>query len=405
MSMRPCWVEIHPRIFEDNFRFLSALAAPHAELLAIVKANAYGHGLELCAAAAERAGCGWLGVCSVEEGVAARAAAPSARVLVIGGAFPGQGEAVVRERLSVSAWEPWQLEELERAARAVGASAGSVGVHLEIDTGMSRQGVALELFDDEGAERLNGLLVHFGVGSPLRLEAVMTHLFASDEADGAQTESQLVRLDRALSRIESSGLGLWPEWLNVGQSAALVRGQAARIAGLAAGHGMRALMRPGLALYGLVPEFDPPFAGEEPPALIDARAHLRPVLSWKTRIASLREVPAGALIGYNGTFRAEHPMRLALIAAGYADGLRRQLGNRFSLLVGGQFAPLVGRISMDQSVIDVTAIPQAKIGDEVVLIGSQGENTISAVDHARACGTICWEIFTGIGSRVARLEV
>ena len=398
MPTRPCWVEIHARSLEENYRFLAALAAPHAELLAIVKADAYGHSLSVCAPAAVRAGARWLGVTSVEEGVAARALCPEAQVLVIGGVFPGQGADAVRHRLTAVAWEPGQLDELEGTARTAGVAAGSVPVHLEIDTGMSRQGV-----DFEG---LGALLARFGAGSPLRLEGVMTHLFAADEADGTVTGAQLAQLDEALGRVGAAGLH--PEWLNVGNSAALLAGQAARIAALAAGHGMKALLRPGLALYGLAPEFDPRFEpplSQEPESLAAARARLQPVLSWKTRVVSVRTIPAGAVVGYNGTFVATEPMRLALVAAGYADGLDRRLGNRFSLLVRGERAPLVGRISMDQAVVDVTEISGVEAGDEVVILGTQGGETITAFDHAAAAGTIPWEVFIRIGARVRRVEV
>ena len=146
---------------------------------------------------------------------------------------------------------------------------------------------------------------------------------------------------------------------------------------------MKALLRPGLALYGLAPAFDPPFA-EEPATLAAAHANLKPVLSWKSRVAGVRTVPAGAVVGYNGTFVATEPMRLALMAAGYGDGLDRRLGNRFSLLVRGQRAPLVGRVSMDQAVMDVTEIAGVEAGDEVVMIWRAGSETISACDHAEA---------------------
>jgi alanine racemase len=394
MPNRPCWVEIRARALEENFRFLQTLAAPHAELLAIVKANAYGHSLEVCAPAAVRAGAKWLGVTSVEEGVAARALCPEARILIIGGVFPGQGAEVVRHNLTAVAWERWQLDELESAAHAARAKAGSVAVHLEIDTGMSRQGV--------DAASLTQALARFSPGSPLTLEAVMTHLFAADEADGAVTETQLARMADVLSRVEA--YGLYADWLNVGSSAALLVGQAGKIAELAARHGMKAMMRPGLALYGLAPQFDPSFEPEEPASLKAARDRLQPVLSWKTRVTGVRMVPAGAVVGYNGTFVATEPMRLALVAAGYADGLDRRLGNRFSLLVRGERAPLVGRVSMDQAVLDVTEVPGVAAGDEVVILGSQGDETISAFDHAEATGTIPWEVFTRIGPRVTRTE-
>ncbi len=391
MPTRPCWVEIHTRTLEDNFRFLAGVAAPHAELLAIVKANAYGHGLELCAPAAVRGGARWLGVTSVEEGVAARAVCPDAKILVIGGVFPGQGAEVVRHGLTVVAWEPWQLDELEQAAQSAGAQ---VPIHLEVDTGMSRQGVA------PGA--LAPLLARFGGSSALELDGVMTHLFAADEANGLITAEQLEQMRAVLAGVAAAGLK--PACCNVGNSAALLAGQAQTIGAMAAEHGMKALLRPGLALYGLVPEYDPAFDAE-PATLVEAREKLRSVLSWKSRVVTVREVPAGAVVGYNGTFVATEPMRLALVAAGYADGLDRRLGNRLSLLVRGQRAPLVGRISMDQAVVDVTEIAGVTPGDEVVLIGAQGEASVTAADHARAVGTIPWEILTRIGPRVPRIAV
>ena len=395
MPTRPCWVEIRTRSLEENYRFLAGLAAPHAELLAIVKADAYGHSLGLCAAAAVRAGAGWLGVTSVEEGMAVRAVCPQARILVIAGVFPGQGAAAIAHNLTTVAWEPWQLDELAQAAQAAGTGPGATPVHLEIDTGMSRQGV--------NPEDLAPLLTRFTPGSPLKLDGVMTHLFAADEADGQMTAQQLARLDAAMSRI--SGAGLFAEWFNVGNSAALLAGQARALGELAGRHGMKAMLRPGLALYGLTPEFDLAFEQEKPASLTAACAALKPVLAWKTRVVGVRSVAAGTVVGYNGTFVASEPMRLALLAAGYADGLDRGLGNCFSLLVRGQRAPLVGRISMDQAVLDVTEIPGVSAGDEVVILGEQGGGSITAFDHARATGTIPWEVFTRIGPRVQRVAV
>jgi len=399
MKIHPCRVEISTRSLEDNYRFLLEQAAPYAELMAVVKANAYGHSLELCAPALVSAGARWLGVASVEEGVVARALCPEAVVLVLCGVFPGQGAAVVENRLSVVAWQQWQLDELENAARTVG---GSVPVHLEIDTGMSRQGIAPEEFHAESGGA-GALLTRFHPGSPLRLEGVMTHLLAADEADGRVTKAQMALLEEALRRIEA--VGLHPEWLHAGSSATLLAGEAARLGALAARFGMKAMLRPGLALYGVTPHFNPEFEPHEPASLAAARTQLKPVLTWKTCVTGVRAIPAGAVVGYNGTFVATEPMRLALVAAGYADGLSRLLSNRFSLLVGGQRAPLVGLVSMDSAVVDVTEIPWVAPGDEVVILGQQGGESITAYDHAEATGTIPWEVFTRIGQRVARVAV
>ena len=393
MPTRPCWAEIRTSALEANYRFLADIAAPHAELLAIVKANAYGHSLDVCAPAVMRAGGRWLGVTSVEEGVAARALCPEARVLVIGGVFAGQGSAVILNKLTPVVWEPRQFDELERAARAIGIR--SLSVHLEIDTGMCRQGA--------DPDELSPLLSRFHRGSPLRLESVMTHLFAADEADELVTEAQLARMDQALDRISSAGLHAG--YLNVGNSAALLANQAATIAALASRYEMKTLIRPGLALYGLVPHYEPGFVGEEPSPLAEARRCLQPVMTWKSQVVSLRSIPAGAVVGYNGKFVATEPMRMALVAIGYADGLDRRLGSHFSFLVHGQRAPLVGRVSMDQAVIDVTEIESVMPGDDVVVLGSQGDETITAFDHAIAAETIPWEVFTRISQRVGRVEV
>jgi alanine racemase len=379
-------VEIRTQALETNYKRLAEFAAPHAELLAIVKANAYSHGLELCAPAAVRGGARWLGVTSVEEGIRARAVCPSARILVIAGVFPGQGEAVLEHKLTPVVWDQVHFNELEDAAPVAKAKAKSLPVHIEIDTGMSRQGVRVD--------ELPEMLAHFGDGPHLRLEGVMTHLYAADEADGRVTGQQLSCLEKALEILKAADLS--PEWLNVGNSAALLNGQAKTIGALAARFGMKAILRPGLALYGLAPQVD---RGDDTRVLPE----LEPVLSWKTRVVSLHDLKSGDSVGYNATFVAAEPMRVALIAVGYGDGLTRSFGNNFSILVRGERAPLVGRISMDQAVIDVTEIADVAPGDEVVLIGAQGSDQITAFDHAKAAGTIPWEIFTRIQTRVVRV--
>ncbi|HWE83775.1 MAG TPA: alanine racemase [Terracidiphilus sp.] len=397
--MRPCRAEISSAALEENYRTLRSLAPPETECLAIVKADAYGHSLALCAPASIRAGAQWLGVTSVEEGVAARALCPNAQILVIGGIFPGQGSAVLAHRLTAVVWDATQFDELALAAGAANAAPASIPVHLEVDTGMSRQGVSL---DD-----LAATLARFDSGSPFALQAVMTHLYASDDTTGHTTAAQLARLDEALSRMRAllPAIAPKPQWLSVGATAALLSVSADQLAALGTRWNLRLMLRLGLALYGVVPRFAPPFAGSSEPApLAAATARLKPVLAWKTSVVSVRTVPAGAEVGYNGTFIATEPMRLALIAAGYADGLDRRLGNRFSLLVRGQRAPIVGRISMDQAVLDVTEIPGVAPGDEVILIGSQQGETISVFDHADAAGTIPWEVFTRIAARVPRVQ-
>jgi alanine racemase len=390
MPNRPCWVEIRTQALEENYRLLASTAP--GQLLAVVKSEAYGHGLALCAPAAVRAGARWLGVTTVEEAIAARALCPQAEILVISGPFPLQGPAVIAHRLTAVLWEPWQLAELEQAARAANCPPNSVPVHLEIDTGMSRQGIA--------PEAIPAFLAHFSADRPLRLGGIMTHLYAAEESNHLITNQQLASLAPVLDHLHAAGLHT--TWLNVGNSAAVLDPAISHsLATLAAAHGMRLMLRPGLALYGLAPAFTP----TEPAVVTALRTQLQPVLTWKTRIVGIRTLLPGQLVGYNGTFVATEPMRIALLAVGYADGLRRSLSNCGHVLVAGQRAPIVGRISMDQATIDVTEIPNLAPGDEVVLLGSQGSESIPAEEHAALEDTIVWEVFTSIGSRVQRRPV
>jgi alanine racemase len=388
-----CWAEINTRALEDNYRHLRSLAPANADCMAVVKADAYGHSLPLCAPAALRAGAEWLAVTSVPEALVTRRLCPTARVLAIGGVLPGHGATVVQNRITPVLWTAQHIDELENAAHEAGLSAASIAVHLEIDTGMSRQGASLEA--------LPSILTRFTPDSPLFLEAVMTHLYASDESDGLKSAEQLHKLAEAL-RILTAARPPHLQYLSAGASAALLGNDATLIAALAREFHLQPILRIGLALYGVAPRITPTLASVPHPAL-------KPVLTWKTRIADLRTIPTGTEIGYNGTFTATEPMKLALLPAGYADGLDRRLGNHFSLLVRGQRAPLTGRISMDHAVLDVTEIPGVEIGDEVVILGTQtgpnGEETISAQDHADAAGTIPWEIFTSIAPRVERIAV
>ena len=388
MTIHSCWAEIDTQALEDNYRLLRSLAPGAAECVAVVKADAYGHSLALCGPAAVRAGARWLAVATMPEAIAARSASAEARILAIGGVLPGWGAEAIAHGITPSVWTLAQMEELEGAARAADLGSGAFPVHLEIDTGMSRQGVSLD--------ELPATLARFGSQSPLRVEAVMTHLYASDESDGARSRMQLERLEKALGIVRSV-----PEaaprlaYLSAGASAALSGRDAEAVAVLAAKFQLQPMFRFGLALYGIAPlSADWQLPGR-----------LVPVLTWKTRVESLREISPGAEIGYNGTFVATEPMRLALISAGYADGLDRRLGNRFSLLVHDERAPIVGRVSMDTAVLDVTGIAGVEAGDEVVILGAQGAGTIPAWELAEAAGTIPWEVFTRIGPRVPRVRV
>jgi len=302
------------------------------------------------------------------------------------GLMAAECEAVVAARLTPVVWTLGQLDALEAALR--GAEAQSFAVHVEIDTGMTRQGVTV---DD-----LPKLLARFTAESPLRLEGVMTHFAAAEDVASPQNAVQMQAFKQALELVHCAQLE--PEWIHAGSTSTVDAG--VLLPGLlrvAQQMGARLMCRTGIGLYG--------YALALTGAASHVRGELDPVLAWKTRILSLSEVESGASVGYNGTFVAERPMRLALLPVGYADGLRRELSSAGEVLIGGKRARIVGRVSMDVVSVDVTAIPDAKASDEVVILGMQGRESITAEDHARLAGTIAYEILCGIHARVPRCYI
>jgi alanine racemase len=395
------WVEIDEERLAGNFAALNRVLAASSEgamsLLAVVKANAYGHGIEACAPMLARAGSGWLGVTDAAEGAAAREALAEAgmkraeqpRILVMSGmtGLPEEAEVIVLAGLTAVVWEGGHLEVLAEAARGVGA-AEPVPVHVEIDTGMARQGVAC-------GEDLGRLLEQIAATPELRLDGVFTHFASTEVAHAAQTCEQERRFEGAIGQVAAAGLR--PEWVHVGNSSFIDNGGepgALRwVSGVAAGVGARSMVRAGLALYGYLLPIEGARDGEA--ALV--RPQVRPVMQWKTRVIGLREVEAGATVGYNGIFVAEGGMRLALLPVGYADGMRRELsGSNIKaggwVMLGGQRAPIVGRVSMNLTVVDVSAIAGVAVGDEVTLLG----DGVTAEDHARLAETIAYEIVCGV---------
>jgi alanine racemase len=361
----------------------------------VVKANAYGHDVLACAPLLAGAGAQWLGVTGAEEGAAVRAVCPQPRILLLSGIFPGEAEQVIDQGLTPVVWEPWQLDLLEAAAKARGMAPASLAVHLEIDTGMSRQGVRVI----RNLGELVTLLRRFHAGSCLRLEAVLTHFCAPETMSSRRPNPQLASLAAALETTISQGLR--PKWLHAGNSSSIVAGSDRQaLMEMAANSGTRLMLRPGLALYGYVDRLTMDglsWAGEDPGFV--------PVLDWKTQVTSLRTLHPGESAGYGHTFTAEGETRIALLPAGYADGLSRLLSNRGYVLIRGQEAPITGRVSMDQTMVDVSGIPGVALGDEVVLLGSQGARSIDAWDLADLTDSIPWEVLCAIGPRVPRLIV
>jgi alanine racemase len=397
MFSRRVWAEVSRSHLLANYEKLRHAAGPQVDLMAVIKANAYGHDLRVCAPLLAGVGAEWLGVTGTDEGVAARAVCPQPRILLLSGIVPGDAETVIDHGLTPVVWEPWQLDLLEAAATARGLPAGSLAVHLEIDTGMSRQGV--RVVGSEISPEAAAVLRRFHPGSCLRLEAVMTHFCAPETMSSHRPNPQLANLAAALEFILAQDLR--PQWLHAGNSSTIVAGSDQKaLREMASNAGMRLMLRPGLALYGCLDRLTLDglsWAGEDP--------GFAPVLAWKTQVTSLRTLHSGESAGYGNTFTADGETRLALLPAGYGDGVNRLLSNRGHVLIRGQEAPIAGRVSMDQTMVDVTRIPGAAIGDEVVLLGRQGAESIDAWELADLTDSIPWEVLCAISTRVPRVMV
>jgi len=390
------WVEISERRLRANYRLLVEAAGGDSAVLAVVKANAYGHGAGVCAPVLAKAGAEWLGVANAVEGVAVREVLAAdgvvyeeqPRILVMSGLQDVDAEAVVLRGLTPVVWEQEQMKRLAAAVEQHGGNAARLPIHLEVDTGMARQGVG-------PGEGLRTLLHWLKRQRPLKLDGVMTHFASPEEAGSPQTLVQRERFAEAIAAVEEAGLR--PAWVHAGSSSTLDNqdgtANLAWLRSLAARIGARSMVRSGVALYG----YCLPIEGTAVEAKV--RCGLQPVMSWKTRVIGLREVRAGDSVGYNAIFTAERPMRLALLPVGYSDGVRRELSGS-NVRAGGwvmvkdQRAAIVGRVSMNLTVVDVTEIPGVAVGDEVVMLG----DGVTADDHARLANTIAYEIVCGVRS-------
>jgi len=371
---RPTWVEINVDHLAHNFRLIKQTIGAGVAVMPALKADAYGHGATVCARALAGAGADWFGVALPEEGQALRDAGITRPVLCLGGFWEGQEADVLAAQLTPVMYRLDLLERFNQAARRAGRIAD---YHLKVDTGMGRLGVS--------HAELEGFLDSAAALRHLRLDGVMTHFACADKPDKDEfTRLQIQRFQHALALIGARGHH--PRWIHEANSAAALAYPEAR------GN----LVRPGGVLYGLWRDVVNP----QTPAL-DWQA----VLSLRTRIIHLKTVAAGTPLGYGGTFIAERDSRIATLAIGYEDGLRRGLSNCGRVLVRGRFAPIVGRISMDLTLVDVTDINGASLNDEAMIIGKQGANEIPAEEIAARTGTISYEITCGISDRVPRRMV
>lgn len=364
---RPTWAEIHLDHLTHNFRVIKQRLSAHIKILAAVKADAYGHDAVVVARHLERLGCDWFGVALPEEGITLRQAGVTRPILCLGGFYQEQAPLLLDFDLTPNIYSEWAIEQLNAAAKARGVVAS---YHLKVDTGMGRLGVPMD--------QLASFLDHLRRYSQVRMDGVLTHLASANEPrQDAFTRQQMERFERALAMIRAAGHQ--PREIHAANSAALFRHPQT----------WGTMVRPGGALYGL---FSPPPA-------------LKPVMSLHSRIILVKTVPAGSALGYGGTFVTERPSRIATLPIGYQDGYMRAFSNTARVIVRGRYAPVVGRVSMDLTLIDVTDVPDVALGDEVVLMGERDGLSVTAAELARKARTISYEITCGISRRVPRVVV
>ena len=367
----PAMAEIDVDAFVHNLRTVRSFLQPNGELMAVVKADAYGHGAAVLAAAALAAGATWLGVARCLEGVALRQQGLQTPVLVLGPTWPEEVEVLIHHRLTPTVGN---CEDAERLNREAARRRLTCSIHLKVDTSMSRYG----LLPQDCAAFFDNL----GKWSHLHLQGVMTHLATADAPDdGSGTRRHLDGFRGVLQL--AAARGVKPRYIHAAGSAGIFR--------YPESHGN--LVRPGISLYG-----------SHPFPSCRARA-LRPVMRWTTRLIRIQAVPAGTGVSYGHTFVTQRPSRLGTLPVGYADGLDRNLSNIGEVLIRGHRAPLVGHVCMGLCVIDLTDIPQAQVGDEVVLIGAQGQDRLTVDDMAERCGRIPYELLCAIGQQAPRRYV
>jgi alanine racemase len=369
------WAEVSLATLRENFRVVQEHVGANVAVCAVVKADGYGHGATECALALEAEGAPWLGVTDAAEGRALRSAGIWTRILLMTGIWRGEEDSIVAHNLTPTVWEAWHIERLEKAARKQQIT---LPVHLKIDTGMNRLGASKKALP-ELCDKIAGC-------QHLRLEGVSTHFASAEVLDCDVALQQLKRFEEALATIAEKGLN--PPLIHAGNSAAVS----------ARPDTWKTMVRPGILLYGYsLPTMRSGKTTNE------STLALRPVLTWKTRILTVKDVPAGEAVGYMGTYITKERSRIAVLPVGYADGYPRLLSNRARVIVRGEYAPVVGRVSMDLTMVDVGQIPGVSVGDEVVLIGSSGAKSVDAVELAQLCETVPYEILCGISQRVPRV--
>jgi len=377
VNQRPTWAEIDLNNLAANFNTIRQMVGETSKVMAVVKANAYGHGSVQCARRLVKEGAEWFGVAMPEEGIELRSAGIGQPILSLGGFFEGQAAACIQQRLTPVVYRLDMIEALDQAGREANAK---VDVHVKIDTGMGRLGVR--------ADQLTEFVAALSKFANVRVDGVMTHFAAADDASCEPlTELQIRQFDQSVSIFIEHGHR--PTYLHLANSAGIYGHREA----------WGNMVRPGGVLYGLWRDVLPVSVSD---------AGLKPVMSLHSRIILLKWVPSGETIGYGCTFEASRKTLIAIVPIGYHDGYLRGLSNRSRVIIRGRYAPVIGRISMDLTLVDVTDVPEVELFDQVTLLGSDktsADTSITAEDLARTVGTLSYEVTCGVGQRVPRVYV
>ena len=382
MDTAPLWAEIDLNAIADNVRELRRITQPQARLMAVVKANGYGHGAVEIARCALQNGASFLGVARIEEGIHLREAGIDVPILVFGYTRPHRAGDLLQYDLTQSIHTGATARELSEAAGSLGTN---LKIHLKVDTGMGRLGLLPQNFQPNSPEKLNPDTIDETLDiaglSGLDLDGIFTHFASADSADKTYAEYQLDLFLNYLKHLKKAGLN--PPLTHAANSGALMDMPRSHLD----------LVRPGIAIYGLYPSDE-----------VDRqRVSLKPAMALKSQIIQLKKVPAGFNVSYGSTYTTRKPTTIATVPIGYADGLNRLLSSRGRMLVGGQRVPIVGRVCMDLTMLDVGVIQNVQAGDEVVVFGQQGNETLTVDEMAAELNTINYEIVTGISARVPRV--
>ncbi|MGA9571694.1 MAG: alanine racemase [Candidatus Acidiferrales bacterium] len=377
---RPVWAEISLQAILHNLRAIRKQVGSQRKILAVVKSNAYGLGAVPVAKALQKAGTEWFGVTCANEGVELREAGIRKRILILTGFWPGEEKRLIQNNLTPTVTRVDDLGHLERSAKAAGGKS-RVRFHLKINTGMNRLGIA--------ANEVDSFARALAECQHIELEGTFTHFASAEDFTAQQTDDQERVFLACLDRLRA--LGVSPGIVHMANSGAIC----------ARPNTWADMVRPGAILYGYYQSFDPPQKKQE----VMGQVALQPCLSLRARIISLRNVPVGEGVGYAARFVTKRPSRIAVINAGYADGVVRARTNRGWALVRGKRVPLVGTISMDLTTLDLTDVPEAALGEVVTIYGKDGDAAIEVSEVAHEIGTVTSDLLCALGRRVPKFYV